>query len=54
MRIIEWPLAEYMRYVLAVIPMSAWNGRETFMVDRRDLAMKYAVPFEQWMAEYRE
>ncbi|HEU0087418.1 MAG TPA: hypothetical protein VFQ77_07185 [Pseudonocardiaceae bacterium] len=100
--IVEWPLAEYTRYALAVIPMSAWNGREVFLVDRdahpdlasltedfwmfdeqrvavmryddqerfveaaepaepievyiarRDLAMKYAVPFEQWMAEHRD
>ncbi len=100
--IVEWPLAEYTRYALAVIPMSAWNGSEVFMVDRdthpelaaltedfwmfdeqrvavmrydeqerfvgaeeptapietyiarRDLAMKYAVPFEQWMIEHRD
>ncbi|MGQ0773410.1 MAG: hypothetical protein ACT4NY_03175 [Pseudonocardiales bacterium] len=26
---------------------------ETYIA-RRDLAMKYAVPFEQWMAEYRD
>ena len=100
--IIEWPLAEYTRYALAVIPMSAWDGSESFMVDRethadlatltedfwmfdekrvalmrydnqerfveaaeptesvdtyiarRHLAMKYAVPFEQWMAEHRD
>lgn len=98
----EWPLAEYTRYALAVIPMSAWDGSEVFMVDRdvhpdlvtltedfwmfdehrvavmcydeqerfveaaeltepietyitrRDLAMKYAVPFEQWMVEHRD
>lgn len=100
--IIEWPLAEYTKYALAVIPMSSWNGKESFMVDRdvhpdlatltedfwmfdeqrvavmrydelerfvgaeeptvpletyiarRDLAMKYAVPFEQWMVEHRD
>ncbi|MGH3836831.1 MAG: DUF6879 family protein [Pseudonocardiaceae bacterium] len=99
--IVEWPLAEYTRYALAVIPMSAWDGSEVFMVDRdthpdlatltedfwmfdeqriavmrydeqerfveaaeppepienyiarRDLAMKYAVSFEQWMSEHR-
>lgn len=100
--IIEWPLAEYTRYALAVIPIAAWTGSENFMVDReahpdlatltedfwmfdeqrvavmcyddqerfveatwptepieaylarRDLAMKYAVPFDQWMAEHRD
>jgi hypothetical protein len=100
--IIEWPLAEYVKYALAVIPMSAWSGTETFMVDRtahpdlatltedfwlfderlaavmrydgneafvgaeessepvetwiarRDLAMKYAIRFERWMAEHQE
>ncbi|MGH4019260.1 MAG: DUF6879 family protein [Pseudonocardiaceae bacterium] len=99
--IVEWPLVEYTRYALAVIPRSKWDGSESFMVDRdahpdlatltedfwmfdeqrvavmrydeqerfmeaadptepietyiarRDLAMKYAVPFEQWMAEHR-
>jgi hypothetical protein len=100
--IVEWPLAEYTRYALAVIPMSAWSGAETFMVDRyahpdlahltedfwmfdddhvavmnydeneafigayrptlpvaeyrarRDLAMRHAVPFDQWMHEHRD
>ncbi|MGH3477643.1 MAG: DUF6879 family protein [Pseudonocardiaceae bacterium] len=100
--IVEWPLAEYTRYALAVIPMSAWIGSEVFMADReahpdlatltedfwmfdeqrvavmcyddqerfveaaeptepleiyiarRDLAMKHAVPFEQWMVEHRD
>lgn len=32
--ILEWPLAEYTRYALAVIPMTSWDGSETFMVDR--------------------
>jgi len=32
--IVEWPLAEYTRYALAVIPMTAWAGSETFCVDR--------------------
>ncbi|MGI5129198.1 DUF6879 family protein [Pseudonocardia sp. CA-107938] len=100
--IVEWPLVEYVRYALAIIPMCAWDGSETFMVDRdvhpdlatltedfwmfddervavmnydeneafvgatppelpiaeyiarRDLAMKYAVPFDQWMHEHRD
>ena len=100
--IVEWPLAEYMRYALAIIPMCASTGSEYFMVDRevhpdlaaltedfwmfdeqrvavmrydeqerfvgaedptepietyiarRDLAMKYAVPFERWMFEHRD
>lgn len=100
--IVGWPLAEYTRYALAVIPMCTWTGEETFMVDRdvhpdlatltedfwmfdeevvtvmnydeqeafigataptepvaayvarRDLAMKYAVPFDQWMDEHRD
>ncbi len=100
--IIEWPLAEYTRYALEVIPMSAWTGSEVFMVDReahsdlvtltedfwmfdeqrvavmcyddqerfvmavepaepvetyiarRDLAMKYAVPFAQWIFEHQD
>lgn len=33
-RVIEWPLAGYTRYSLAVIAMTAWDGSETFMVDR--------------------
>ena len=100
--IVEWPLAEYTRYGLALIPMEMSDGSESFLVDRdahpdlatltedfwmfdeqrvavmrydeqerfvevaeptepievyiarRDLAMKYAVPFEQWMAEHRD
>lgn len=32
--IVEWPLAEYTRYVLDVIPMTAWDGSESFFVDR--------------------
>lgn len=100
--IVEWPLAEYTRYAFAVIPMTAWDGSEVFLVDRdvhpdlatltedfwmfdeqrvavmhyneqerfigtaepsepietyvtrRDLAMRYAVPFHQWMAEHRD
>lgn len=100
--IVEWPLAEYTRYALALIPMEMSDGSEYFLVGRdahpdlatltedfwmfdeqrvavmrydeqerfveaadptepietyiarRDLAMKYAVPFEQWMAEHRD
>ncbi|MGH3927402.1 MAG: DUF6879 family protein, partial [Pseudonocardiaceae bacterium] len=100
--IVEWPLAEYTRYGLALIPMEMSGGSEFFLVDReahpdlailtedfwmfdeqrvavmrydeqerfmeaaepsepietyiarRDLAMKYAVPFGQWMAEHRD
>lgn len=100
--IVEWPLAEYTRYVLALMPMTTSCGSEYFLVDRdahpelatltedfwmfdeqrvvvmrydnqerfveaadptepieayiarRDLAMKHAVPFEQWMAEHRD
>lgn len=100
--IIDWPLAEYTRYALAVIPMCEWDGSETFMVDRdvhpdlatltedfwmfdedrvavmnydeneafvgattpvlpisdyiarRNLAMKHAVPFDEWMHAHRD
>jgi hypothetical protein len=99
--IVEWPLAEYTRYALAIMQMTAWTGEERFLVDRdahpdlatltedfwmfdekivgvmnydeseafigatapteavaeyiarRDLAMAYAVPFDQWMHEHK-
>ncbi|MGH3776343.1 MAG: DUF6879 family protein [Pseudonocardiaceae bacterium] len=98
--VVEWPLAEYTRYALALMPMALSAGSEYFLVDRdvhpdlatltqdfwmfdeqriavmhydeqerfveatdptepietyiarRDLAMKYAAPFEQWMSEH--
>lgn len=100
--IVEWPLAEYTRYALAVIPMTAWTGAQRFMVDRdahpdlatltedfwmfderivavmnydeseafvgamaptdpvadyldrRDLAIAHAVPFERWIHQHRD
>lgn len=32
--IVEWPLAEYTRYAFECIRMTAWDGSESFLVDR--------------------
>ncbi|MGH3922729.1 MAG: DUF6879 family protein, partial [Pseudonocardiaceae bacterium] len=51
--IVEWPLAKYTRYALAVIPMEMWDGSETFLVDR-DVHPDLATLTEDfWMFDKR-
>lgn len=51
--IVEWPLAEYTRYALAVIPMSAWDGSEVFMVDRDTHPDLATLTEDFWMIDER-
>lgn len=47
--IVEWPLAEYMKYALALIPIEMSDGSEFFMVDRENHSDLATLTEDFWM-----